>query len=144
MERKNFFAILIVCSFAGRLAQASGTVTAVVVEFELKRALEWLQEDKHELRRYTAILVLKELAENAPTLFYVHVASFFDLVWSALRDNSDKIREGAVEALRAALVLISMRENRLRLQWYHKVFEEAQKVTRLILDFTINCNLIQC
>jgi len=40
--------------------------------------------------------------------------------------------------------LISMRENRLRLQWYHKVFEEAQKVTRLILDFTINCNLIQC
>ncbi len=65
----------------GRLAQASGTLTAVFVEFEVKRALEWLQDSRHESRRYAAVLVLKELAENAPTLFYVHVSSFFDLVW---------------------------------------------------------------
>jgi FKBP12-rapamycin complex-associated protein len=64
------------------LAQASGTLTAVfVVEFEVKRALEWLQDATHQSRRYAAVLVLKELAENAPTLFYVHVSSFFDLVW---------------------------------------------------------------
>jgi hypothetical protein len=52
-----------------------------VVEFEVKRALEWLQDATHQSRRYAAVLVLKELAENAPTLFYVHVSSFFDLVW---------------------------------------------------------------
>jgi len=63
------------------MAQASGTLTAVFVELEVKKALEWLQDAKHESRRHAAVLVLKELAENAPTLFYVHVSSFFDLVW---------------------------------------------------------------
>jgi FKBP12-rapamycin complex-associated protein len=125
------------------LAQASGTLTAVfVVEFEVKRALEWLQDAKHESRRYAAVLVLKELAENAPTLFYVHVASFFDLVWSALHDNNVSIREGAVDALHAALALISERENRLRLQWYHKIYEEAQKGLRQNTVPTIHGSLI--
>jgi FKBP12-rapamycin complex-associated protein len=155
----------------GRLAQASGTLTAVfVVEFEVKRALEWLQDARHESRRYAAVLVLKELAENAPTLFYVHVASFFDLVWycrlhpddfvhfidtahapphapphthrSALHDNNVSIREGAVDALHAALALISERENRLRLQWYHKIYEEAQKGLRQNTVPTIHGSLI--
>jgi len=150
---------------AGRLAQASGTLTAVfVVEFEVKRALEWLQDVKHESRRYAAVLVLKELAENAPTLFYVHVSSFFDLVWyclssfllkqscphahfilcsrSALYDYNLSIREGAVEALHAALALISERENRLRLQWYHKIYDEAQKGLRQNTVPTIHGSLI--
>jgi hypothetical protein len=65
---------------AGRLAQASGTLTAELVQQEVKRALDWLQ-GKHESRRYAAVLVLKELAVNSPTRFYVHVSSFFDLVW---------------------------------------------------------------
>jgi FKBP12-rapamycin complex-associated protein len=113
---------------AGRLAQASGTLTAVFVESEVKRALEWLQDAP--TRRYAAVLVLKELAENAPTLFYVHVASFFDLVWAALHDNTVQTREAAVEALQAALAVISEREHRLRVQWYHKIYEEANKVPR--------------
>jgi FKBP12-rapamycin complex-associated protein len=62
------------------LAQASGTLTAELVQQEVKRALDWLQ-GKHESRRYAAVLVLKELAINSPTRFYVHVSSFFDLVW---------------------------------------------------------------
>ena len=32
------------------------------VEFEVKRALEWLQADRHMARRHAAVLVLKELA----------------------------------------------------------------------------------
>jgi len=126
----------------GRLAQASGTLTAVFVEFEVKRALEWAVDTRHESRRYAAVLVLKELAQNAPTLFYVHVASFFKLVWTPLRDHAVHIREGAVEALRAALALISKRENRLRLQWYHKIFEEAQKGFKSNTSDTIHGSLI--
>ncbi len=38
------------------------------------------------LYRYAAVLVLKELAINAPTLFNVHVASFVECVWVALSD----------------------------------------------------------
>lgn len=60
---------------------------AECVEFEVKRSLEWLQErERYEPRRHAAVLVLKELAQNSPTLFYVHVSSFVDLIWVALRD----------------------------------------------------------
>jgi hypothetical protein len=38
------------------------------------------------VRRHTAILVLRELATNAPTLFYPHVPQFFDVIFSAVRD----------------------------------------------------------
>lgn len=37
------------------------------------------------------------------------------------------IREGAGEALRACLDLIAERENRMKLQWYQKIYDEAQK-----------------
>eukprot|EP01113_Clastostelium_recurvatum_P006582 TRINITY_DN1298_c0_g1_i1.p1 TRINITY_DN1298_c0_g1~~TRINITY_DN1298_c0_g1_i1.p1 ORF type:complete len:2380 (+),score=927.36 TRINITY_DN1298_c0_g1_i1:62-7201(+) len=120
--------LLIASKALGKLARSSGTLTAECVEFEVKRALEWLQErERSEPRRHAAVLVLKELAINAPTLFYVHVALFVDLVWVALRDPKQAIREGAVEALKACLELIAERENRLRLQWYQKIFDEAQK-----------------
>lgn len=41
----------------------------------------------YEPRRQAAVLVLKELAVNSPTLFYVHVSSFVELIWVALRDT---------------------------------------------------------
>lgn len=61
---------------------------------------------------------------------------------SALHDNNVSIREGAVEALHAALALISERENRLRLQWYHKIYEESQKGLRQNTVATIHGSLI--
>jgi hypothetical protein len=42
--------------------------------------------ERNEVRRHTAILVLRELATNAPTLFYPHVPQFFDVIVSAVRD----------------------------------------------------------
>ncbi|EAL66546.1 protein kinase, Atypical group [Dictyostelium discoideum AX4] len=124
----NDFTVMLMASKAlGRLARSSGTLTAEFVEFEVTRALEWLSGDRIEARRHAAVLVLKELAQNAPTLFYVHASSFVDLIWVALKDPKVAIREGAVEALRACLELISERESRLRLQWYQKIYDEAQK-----------------
>ena len=87
----------------GRLARASGTLTADYVEFEVTRALEGLSSERYEARRHASVMVLKELALNAPTLFYVHVPAFVDLIWVALRDAKLPIREGAIEALRACL-----------------------------------------
>ncbi|KAF2071336.1 hypothetical protein CYY_007349 [Polysphondylium violaceum] len=126
--QSNDFTVMLMASRAlGRLARSSGTFTAECVEFEVTRSLEWLSGDRVEARRHTAVLVLKELAQNAPTLFYVHASSFVDLIWVALKDPKLAIREGAVEALRACLELISERESRLRLQWYQKIYDEAQK-----------------
>lgn len=46
-----------------------------------------------------------------PTYFYQQVSSFFELIFSTIRDPKPKIREAAVEALRAALVVTAQRES---------------------------------
>ncbi len=101
----------------GHLARSGGSLTVDFVEFEVTRALEWLQSDRFENRRLAAVLVLKELAENAPTLFYVHVHTFFTHIWAALRDPDVDIRVCATDALSACLRLIMDRESRLRIRW---------------------------
>lgn len=111
----------------GHLSLINSNITAECVEFDMQRALEWLQGERQEAKRHAACLVLRELATNAPTLFYGYVAPFVEFIWVALRDPKPVIRECAVEALGACLKLISQRESRFRLQWYQKIFEEAQK-----------------
>ncbi|XP_058788970.1 serine/threonine-protein kinase mTOR isoform X2 [Phymastichus coffea] len=95
----------------GKLALVSGTCTAEYVEFEVKKAFEWLSGDRHENKRHAAVLVLKELASTMPTYFYQQVSQFFELVFQAVRDPKPVIREQAVEALRAALVVTAQRES---------------------------------
>lgn len=56
------------------------------------------------------MLVLKELAITMPTYFYQQVSQFFELITNAIQDPKVAIREGAVEALRAALVVTAQRE----------------------------------
>ena len=114
-----------------------------------------------ESRRHAAVLVLKELAENAPSLFYIHAAAFFEHIWVALRNSQPEIRGSAAkvrdlldnsqptgysaccqlvslpriynsQALRAVLALVARRESRRRTQWYHKIYETAR--SGLMLD----------
>ncbi len=49
-------------------------------------------------------------------MFNVHVASFIDAIWGALRDARVHVREAAVLALRSCLVLVEKRETRYRVQ----------------------------
>lgn len=65
----------------------------------MRRAIDWLG-DKGEARRYAAALILRELAENAPAVFNVHVRAFIDAIWSGLRDPKQLVREASVAALR--------------------------------------------
>lgn len=46
-----------------------------------------------------------------PTYFYQQVSQFFDLIFNAVQDPKPAIREGAVDALRAALVVTAQRES---------------------------------
>ena len=48
-------------------------MTADVVEYEVTRALEWLQGERIESRRLASVLILREMADNAATLFHHHV-----------------------------------------------------------------------
>lgn len=45
----------------GRLALTGGTFTADYVEFEVKRALEWLGGDRNEGRRHAAVSIVTSL-----------------------------------------------------------------------------------
>ena len=53
----------------GRLALASGTYTAEYVEFEVKRAFEWLAGDRNEGKRYGAVSNLTRAIFNLTILF---------------------------------------------------------------------------
>ncbi|KAL6013173.1 hypothetical protein ACLOJK_003665 [Asimina triloba] len=121
--------ILILASkVLGHLARAGGAMTADDVEWQVKTALDWLREERVEYRRFAAVLILKdelkknsvskEMAENASTVFNVHVPEFVDAIWVALRDPQLAVRERAVGALRACLKVIEKRETRWRVQWY--------------------------
>ncbi|PFX15507.1 Serine/threonine-protein kinase mTOR, partial [Stylophora pistillata] len=114
----------------GRLALTGGTFTADYVEFEVKRALEWLGGDRNEGRRHAAVLVLKELALNAPTFFFQQIQPFFENISNAVRDPKQAIREGAVEALQACLVILAQRETKEIQQrpiWYTQIYSEAKR-----------------
>ncbi|KAI8925792.1 armadillo-type protein [Entophlyctis helioformis] len=111
----------------GRLANLVGALSSDFVESETKRSLEWLQGDRNEARRLAAVLVLKELISNAPTILYAFVAQIIDHIWSGLRDPKVTIREGAADALSECLGIVQLRDNSLRRQWYRKIYEEAQR-----------------
>lgn len=63
---------------------------------------------------------MRELALSVPTFFFQQVQSFFDVIFYAVRDSKPMIREGAVSALRSALVVTSQRETKeaQRPTWY--------------------------
>ncbi|PHT26342.1 Serine/threonine-protein kinase TOR [Capsicum baccatum] len=101
-ETKRDPKILVLASkFLGYLARSSGAMTADEVECQ-------------------------EMAENASTVFNVHVLEFVDAIWVALRDPTLAVRGKAVEALRTCLLVIEKRETRWRVQWYYQIFEATQ------------------
>ncbi|KAJ8979409.1 hypothetical protein NQ317_015841 [Molorchus minor] len=113
----------LVAKAMGQLAVVSGSKASEYVEFEVKKAFEWLQEDKADGKRHAAVLVLKELAITMPTYFYQQVQQFFENICLAIRDPKVTVREGAVEALRAALVVTAQREViKQRVIWYNQCY----------------------
>ncbi|XP_009796206.1 serine/threonine-protein kinase TOR-like isoform X1 [Nicotiana tabacum] len=126
-ETKRDREILVLASkVLGHLARSGGAMTADEVERQVKVALGWLRGERIEYRFFAAVLILKEMAENASTVFNVHVPDFVEVIWVALKDPTLAVREKAVEALRACLRVIEKRETRWRVQWYYKMFEATQ------------------
>lgn len=111
-----------------KLALLPGWKGAMSFEFDIKRAFEWLNEERNESKRHAAVLVLRELAVAMPTYFYQQVSGFFDHIFNAIRDPKPIIREGAGQALRAALIVTAQRENLMqnsKPQWYKTCYDEV-------------------
>ena len=58
------------------------------------------------------MLVLRELALSMPRFFFQQVQTFFDVIFSAVRESKANIWESAVSALRSVLVVTSQRETK--------------------------------
>ncbi|KAI9746692.1 MAG: phosphatidylinositol kinase- protein kinase tor1 [Claussenomyces sp. TS43310] len=115
----------------GKLCRPGGSLISELVESEVKTALEWLQSDRVEERRYSAVLILRELGRNAQTLMYTYVQHVFDLIWVGLRDVRLLIRETAAEAISGCFQMIRERDPGLRLQWQSRIYDEAVQGIRL-------------
>ncbi|KAL4435039.1 hypothetical protein ABPG77_003864 [Micractinium sp. CCAP 211/92] len=127
----------------GRIVKAGGALMADVVEEQVKRGIQWLAAPRQEHLRLAGVLTLRQLAENAPAIFNVHVRSFIEVIWNPLRDSRQHVREAAVAALRACLVLVEKRETRYRVQWYYRLFEETQRgLTRVTSLETVHGSLL--
>lgn len=109
----------------GKICRPGGSLISELVESEVKTALEWLQSDRVEERRYSAVLVLRELARNAPTLMYAFVGLVFDQIWVGLRDQRLLIRQTAAEAISACFQIIRERDQAMRQTWQAKIYDEA-------------------
>ncbi|CAO3647953.1 unnamed protein product [Mucor fragilis] len=112
----------------GRLAVSSSAFTADLVDTQVEHALEWLQGDRSRL---AAVLVLRELAVNAPTLIYAYVPRILDLIWVALRDSRNVIREYAADCLSQCLEIVQQRETPMRKTWYARIWEEVNRGLRM-------------
>lgn len=112
----------------GRLAVISGAKRAEYVEFEVRRAFEWLSSERNEGKRHAAVLILRELALAMPTYFHQQVSGFFDQIFIALKDPKPFIREAGSKALQAGLVVTAQRESARQThkpQWYNQCHKEA-------------------
>lgn len=129
-------------------AKTMGKLTAYdglaleIVEFEVTRALEWLQSERQETRRHSAVLMITALATSSPTLLYSYIGQIFDVIWVGLRDPKVIIRTDAAEALGACLKIMIDRDSNARQTCYAKILEEAQAGFKIGTLDTIHASLL--
>ena len=124
-----------------RLTQVSGTYTTnlktQLVSHEVKRAFENLQamqtvgqslplNEREEAKRfqkgYSSVLVLREIACCMPTFFFQNVSQFYDVIFNAVWDSRMDLRESAVHALRAGLIVTVQRESAKQAKHQHQAW----------------------
>ncbi|KAJ2896944.1 phosphatidylinositol 3-kinase-like protein [Zalerion maritima] len=109
----------------GILCEPGGSLVSELVESEINTALEWLQSERVENRRYAAVLVLRELARHAPTLVYNFVGLIFDMIFVGLRDQRQLIRATAGETVSACFRIIRERDQEMKRNWMNRMYQEA-------------------
>lgn len=112
----------------GRIAKIGGvTLGERFYEYEVEQALELMRGDRQEIGRYASVLILYQLAANAPNLFAGYVTTVLDQIWIPLRDHRTVVRERTSMLLGACFELVHVREKAYRNEVYGKVLEEAER-----------------
>ncbi|KAH8170261.1 FAT domain-containing protein [Sarocladium implicatum] len=126
----------------GKLCRPGGSMISELVDSEVNTALEWLQNDRVEERRYSAVLVLRELARNAPTLMYQYIPTMFEWIWVGLRDTRQLIRATSAETVSACFRIIRERDQDMKQQWMGKIYNEAKQGLRMNTIESVHASLL--
>ena len=81
-------------------------------------------------RKLAAVMVLKELAQNAPVVFYVVMPQFMETIWVGLTDESDDVRNVSAVALECCMTICEQRQSSAKEQWYQSLFDRAEREVR--------------
>ncbi|KDO21536.1 hypothetical protein SPRG_13345 [Saprolegnia parasitica CBS 223.65] len=112
----------------GHLVSSGGTsLIEFIEEYHMKPALAWLEKESFQVRRQAAVIILRELAINAPAILFRHIDTFFDVIWNAFGDSKQPTREGAADALQACFALLQARDSNRKTMWYVRTLDEVQR-----------------
>lgn len=108
----------------GKFARFKGTMLSEFLEAQLRQSMDLLTSGNP----HVALLILRQLAENAPSLFYTHAGQFLDSVWIGLHHKDITIRLAGASALNQALSVLSQRDSNsnVHTMWYAKLFAKAR------------------
>ncbi|PNY25181.1 Phosphatidylinositol 3-kinase tor2 [Tolypocladium capitatum] len=126
----------------GKLCRPGGSLISELVDSEVNTALEWLQNDRVEERRYSAVLVLRELARNAPTLMYQYIPTIFDWIWVGLRDPRKLIRATSADTVSACFRIIRERDQEMKQLWMSKIYNEARQGLKVNTIESVHASLL--
>lgn len=121
----DYLLIELIADAFGHMAKNSPVSHRDYLEGELVRALDWLKGKGTSAKRFSACVMLQQLATNAPTIFFVKINEFFDLIWSPIWDQKEAIRNAAGKALSACLAVL--KERTYHLQWYCFIYDQLQE-----------------
>ncbi|GAB7363647.1 hypothetical protein MBLNU230_g4217t1 [Neophaeotheca triangularis] len=128
MEGNDSQAMIVAAKCLGKLATPGGALTAELVEFEVKRSIEWLNEPgRNEGRRFAAVLELREMSRSSSTLLYQYIQVILQTLWEGLRDPKVVIRETAAETLSLCFRILSSRDPAQRSSCLSRIYEGAQE-----------------
>lgn len=125
LRGKNMLLMEAAATALGKMCRPGGSLVSELVESEVSNALEWLHSARVAERRYSAVLVLRELSRNAPTLMYGFVGFMLDQIWTGLRDIQPLIRQTTAEVASACFQIIRERDQVALRTWQAKIYVET-------------------
>lgn len=109
----------------GHLTKSGGTLAGDLVEYEVKRCIEWLTLERQEIKRVAAAIELKSIASTSPTLIFGYINSVLEALWSGVRDPKLAIRQDSVAALGVCLQIVLRRDQAVQSYVYNNVWKEV-------------------
>jgi phosphatidylinositol kinase/protein kinase (PI-3 family) len=136
-SHKDVAVITAAAQVLGKFARFKGTMYSEFLESQLKASIDLLVDTRNG-NPLVALLILRQLAENAPSLFYIQAGTFVDAIWVGLHHKSIQIRLAAASALNAALTVLSQRDSNSNVHttWYSKLFGKARELSSKNPDVT--------